>query len=110
MDGQSAADSATQWAGDANAKLKEMGDKAAASVADAAETARAVADRARAASAEAGTRINQAAQQGSEALQDLSKRGSEWGRYLSETAAAHPIPALLIAAAGGYALARLMPR
>lgn len=110
MDGQSAADSAAQWAGDANAKLKEIGDKAASSVAGAAETARAIADRTRAASVEAGAKINQAAAQSSEALRDLSKRGSEWTRYLSETAAAHPIPALLIAAAGGYALARLMPR
>ncbi|HEY3910656.1 MAG TPA: hypothetical protein VGM07_12305 [Stellaceae bacterium] len=87
-----------------------MSDKTAASVANAAETARAIADRTRAAGVEAGARINQAAEQGGEALRDLSKRGSEWTRYLSETAAAHPIPALLIAAAGGYALARIMPR
>lgn len=110
MDGQSIADTAGQWAGDANAKLKDIGDKAAASVADAAATARDVADRTRAAGVEAGARINQAAEQGGEALRDLSKRGSEWARYLSETAAAHPIPALLIAAAGGYALARIISR
>lgn len=110
MDGQSMADKAGEWAGNANATLREMSDRTAAGVTSAAETAQAIVDRTRAAGADAGARLTEAAQQGGETLRDLSKRGSDMASYLSETAAAHPIPALLLAAAGGYALARLVRR
>jgi hypothetical protein len=114
MDGQSVADKAGGLAEGANAKLKETLDRAGESVASAGETAKAVADRTHSAGVEAGARIKDAVQkagdQGGQALRDLSQRGTEAGRYLSETAAAHPLASLLIAAALGYGLARITIR
>ncbi len=107
MDGQSMADAAGQFVNDASTKLKEATDRAAAGAATVAQTASAIADRSRAVGAEAGARIKKAGEQSGEALRDVSKRGSEMARYLSETTAAHPIAAVLIAAAAGYAIARL---
>ena len=110
MDGQSIAETAGQFVNDASAKLKETSDGAAAGVAAATETTSAIADRTRAAVAEASARIKQAGEQSGQTLHDLSRRGSEWTRYLSETAATHPIAAVLIAAGAGYALGRLTMR
>jgi ElaB/YqjD/DUF883 family membrane-anchored ribosome-binding protein len=114
MDGQQMADTAAEVAEGANAKLKETIDRAGEAVSAAGETAKAVADRARSAGVEAGTRIRQAVQeagnQGGQVLRDMSQRGSDVGRYVSDTTAAHPLAALLIAAAVGYGLARMTIR
>jgi len=114
MDGQSVADKAGELADGANARLKQPLDRAGETVASAGETAKAVADRTRSAGVEAGARIKDTVQKagdkGAQALRDFSERGSAAGRYLSETTAAHPLVALLIAAAVGYGLARIVIR
>jgi ElaB/YqjD/DUF883 family membrane-anchored ribosome-binding protein len=110
MDTQSMTDTASQLADSANAKLKEMSERAAAGVAAAGETAQAALEQARAAGAQASAAMNRAAEQGGETLRDLSNRGSTFARYLSETTAKYPIATVLVAAAAGYALARLIRR
>ena len=110
MEGQSVAEAASQLADNAGVKLRDISHRAAAGFAAAGETAQAAAEQARAAGVEAGARINRAAEQGGEALRDLSKRGSTFAQYLSETTAKYPIATLLAAAAAGYGLARLMRR
>jgi ElaB/YqjD/DUF883 family membrane-anchored ribosome-binding protein len=110
MDGQSMTDAASRLADSANARLKEISDRAAAGVAAAGETAQAAIEQARAAGAQAGAAMNRATEQGGEALRDLSERGSAMTQYLRETTTRYPITTLVIAAAAGYALARLIRR
>ena len=114
MDDQRMGDAANEMGNAAGAKLKETLGRAGETVAAVSDAAKNVAGQARSAGVQAGAQIKQAAQQagsqGAQALRDVSQRSSEAGRYVSETTAAYPLTALLIAAAIGYGVARLTAR
>ncbi|MGA8382644.1 MAG: hypothetical protein WB710_16095 [Stellaceae bacterium] len=103
MDDQRMGDAANEMTNAAGAKLKETLGRAGDTVAAVSETAKNVAGQARSAGIEAGAQIRQAAQQ-------AGTQGAQAQRYVSETTAAYPLTALLIAAAIGYGVARLTMR
>ncbi len=105
MDGERTADAINEVAGAAKSTIKETIDQGV-------ENASATVARARAAATQAGAAIGDAAGRAGEqargALAEVSQRGSAVGQYLSETATARPMTALLVAAAAGYGLARII--
>jgi ElaB/YqjD/DUF883 family membrane-anchored ribosome-binding protein len=108
MDDQQMVDAVGEVAAGANAKLRETLDRVGDAASAATEGAKAAADQLRSAGAEAGARLKEAGKRSGEALDGLSRRGSEIGRYLSDVTATSPLAAVLVAAAIGYGLARVI--
>jgi hypothetical protein len=105
MDGERTADAINEVAGAAKSTIKET-------IGQGVENASATLARAGAAAAQAGAAIGDAASRAGEqargAAAEVSQRGSAVAQYLSETATARPMTALLVAAAAGYGLARMI--